>query len=192
MNINDQLGKALKEIKRDIERALVGVSQAAVTGSSSAARKMASVDQQISASTTAGANSTDPLTEAKLLVAAQAAYVAGSEPSVLMIKAADSTIVSGFAAASGRNREFASTKTLVNVIDLYISPFSSLSVILNRHSLSTVAWLIDPAMFKMCVLRGMTRTLLAATGDSDKHFVTTEISNKHMNFADSHMITGLS
>jgi hypothetical protein len=187
-----QLGRALKEIKRDVERAMVGVDQAAVPGSSSAARKMASATQQISASTDAGSGSTDPLTEAKLLVAGQAAYTAGSEPSVLMVKPADSTIIAGFAAASGRNREFAQTKTLVNVIDLLVTPFGQYKVVLNRHQLTTHAFLVDPTMFKTAVLRPFSRTLLSKTGDSDKHFVVGEMSLKHTNFGDSHMITGLS
>jgi hypothetical protein len=122
-----QLGKALKEIKRDLERAYVGVDNAAVTGSESAAREMASATQMISNSTDAGSNATDALTEAKLLVAGQAAFNAGSDPSVFMIKPADAQIVAGFAASSGRNREFAQTKQLVNVIDLYVSPLTNLA-----------------------------------------------------------------
>jgi len=187
-----QMGKALKEIKRDQERAFVGVSQAAVTGTASAARKMASIDQQITNSTTAGSGSTDPLTEAKLLVAGQDAFEKGSDPSVLMVKPADGLIIAGFTAASGRNREFASTKTLVNVIDLYVGPFGEYKVVLNRHQLTTHAFLIDPSMFKQVVLRPYTRTLLAKNGDSDRHQIVAEISCKHMSFADSHMITGLS
>ena len=116
-----QMGKALKEIKRDQERAFVGVSQAAVTGTASAARKMASIDQMITNSTDAGSNATDPLTEAKLLVAGQDAFEKGSDPSVLMVKPADGLVIAGFTASAGRNREFASTKTLVNVIDLYVN-----------------------------------------------------------------------
>jgi|TARA_R100000482_G_scaffold11213_1_gene3356 hypothetical protein len=65
-------------------------------------------------------------------------------------------------------------------------------VVLNRHQLTTHAFLIDPSMFRCCVLRPFTRTLLAKDGDSDKHFVVGEYSLKHMNFADSGMITGLS
>ena len=183
-----QLGRVLKEMKRDQERAYVGVSQAAVAGTASAARKMASVDQMITASTAAGSAA---LTETHILTAGQAAYEAGSTPDVLMIKPADALIVANFAASSGRNREFASTKTLVNVIDIYVGPFGTYKCILNRHSLSTVAWLIDPSMFKQVVLRPYTRTLLAKTGDSDKHQIVYEGSVKHMSFADSHMITGL-
>jgi hypothetical protein len=187
-----QLGKALKEIKRDLERSYVGVDNAAVTGTSSVAREMASATQMITNSTDAGANATDALTEAKLLTAGQSAYNAGSDPTVFMIKPADSQIVANFAAASGRNREFASTKSLVNVIDLYVSPYGEYKVVLNRHQLTTHAFLIDPTMWRSCTLRPFSRTLLAKNGDSDKHFIVGEMSLKHMNFGADHMITGLS
>ena len=115
-----QLGKTLKSIKRDLEFSLVGVDQAAVAGSSSVARKMASLINQISTGIDAGANATDSLTEAKLLEAGQTAFNNGSDPSVFMIKPADAQIVAGFSASAGRNREVAQGKTLVNVIDLYV------------------------------------------------------------------------
>ena len=187
-----QLGKALKEIKRDYERAMVGVDNAAVTGSTSVAREMDSVTQQITNDVDAGANATDPLTEAKILEVGQNCFNAGSDPSVLMIKPADSTIVAGFTSAAGRNREIGQSKTLVNVVDLLVTPFGSYKVVLNRHQLSTHAFLIDPSMFRSCVLRPFSRTLLAKTGDAEKHFVVGEYSVKHMNFADSGMISGLS
>ena len=187
-----QLGKALKEIKRDLERAYVGVDNAAVTGSESAAREMASATQQISTAVDAGSNATDALTEAKLLELGEDCFNNGSDPSVLMIKPADAQIVAGFAAASGRNREFAQTKTLVNVIDLIVSPYGEYKVTLNRHQLSTHAFLIDPAMWRSTVLRPFSRTLLAKNGDSDKHFIVGEYSLKHMNFGADGMITGLS
>ena len=187
-----QLGKALKEIKRDLERAYVGVDNSAVTGSSSAAREMASATQMITNSTDAGSNATDALTEAKLLTAGQSAYNAGSDPSVFMIKPADAQIVANFAASSGRNREFAQTRSLVNVIDLYVSPYGEYKVVLNRHQLTTHAFLIDPSMWRSCTLRPFSRTLLAKNGDSDKHFIVGEMSLKHMNFGADHMITGLS
>jgi hypothetical protein len=187
-----QLGKALKEIKRDLERAYVGVDNAAVTGSSSAAREMDSATQQISTSVDAGSNATDALTEAKVLELGEDCFNNGSDPSVLMIKPADAQIVANFAAASGRNREIAQGRNLVNVIDLYVSPYGEYKVVLNRHQLTTHAFLIDPSMWRSCVLRPFSRTLLAKNGDSDKHFIVGEYSLKHMNYADGGMITGLS
>ena len=120
-----QLSKALKELKRDIEFAYVGQDNAAVTGGSSTAREMASASQIISTSVDAGSNATDALTEAKLLTLGQTCYTNGSEPSVFMIKPADAQIVAGFAASSGRNREFANSTELVNTIDLYVNKKSA-------------------------------------------------------------------
>lgn len=117
-----QMSKALKEIKRDLERAYVGVDNAAVTGTSSVAREMASATQQITTDVDAGANATDALTEAKLLELGEDCFNAGSDPSVFMIKPADAQIVAGFTGASGRYRNFNDgNKTLVNVIDLYVN-----------------------------------------------------------------------
>lgn len=115
-----QLAKKLKEIKKDFERAMVGVEQAAVAGNASTARKMTSILNQISTGVDAGSNSTDALTEAKLLLAGQTAYDNGSDVDTFMIKPADAQIVAGFSAASGRNREISQGKTLVNAIDLYV------------------------------------------------------------------------
>jgi len=185
------LAKTLKAIKLDVEKANIGVDQAAVAGSASAARKMASISQQISTTLDAGSNATDALTEAKLLALHQTCYENGSEPTVLMIKPADATIVAGFATATGRNREI-DAKTLVNVIDVILTPFGELRTVINRNQLSTHAFLVDPSMFKQCVLRPFTRTLLAKNGDADTHFVVGEVSNKHVNYADSGVITGLS
>ena len=183
-----QLGKALKEIKRDAEFALVGADQAAVAGNGSTARQMASAIAQIS---TVEAGGTAALTEAMLLSAGQTAYNAGSDVDTFMIKPADAQIVAGFSASAGRNREIAQGKTLVNAIDLYISPYGEYRVVLNRHLESSHALLIDPSMFKTCTLRPFTRTLLSKSGDSDKHFVVGEMSCKHMNFGDSVKINAL-
>jgi hypothetical protein len=109
-----------------------------------------------------------------------------------MIKPADSLIIGGFASATGRERDIGSSQTLVNTISVLVTAFGSFKVVLNRENLSTNAYLIDPSMFKQCVLRPFSRTLLAKTGDSDSHMVVGELSVKHSSFADSGMITGLS
>ena len=103
-----QLSKALKELKKDIEYAYVGQDNAAVTGSESTAREMASASQLIASGVTtdAGSNSTDAMTEAKVNTNHQALYEAGGDPSIFMIKPADSLIVAGFTGASGRQRTF--------------------------------------------------------------------------------------
>lgn len=187
------LAKTLKALKLDVEKAMVGVDQAKVSDADGAtARKMASVSQQITTTVDAGANATDALTEAKLLELHEDCYSNGSEPSVLMIKPADALKVADFATASNRERDFGSSKTLTNAIEVLVTPFGTVRVLINRNQLSTHAFLIDPSMFKQCVLRPFTRTLLAKNGDADTHFVVGEVSVKHSNFSDSGMITGLS
>ena len=185
-----QLSKTLKSLKNDVEYSMIGVDQAAVVGSASAARRMASVSQQISTTLQAGSNATDALTEAKLLALSETCYDNGSEPSVLMVKPADASIIAGFATPTGRQRDI--DRTITNTIDVLVTPFNEVKVVINRQCLSTNAFLIDPSAFKQAVLRPFSRTLLAKQGDSDKHFVVGEVSVKHNNFGDSGMITGLS
>ena len=190
-----QLAKALKEIKRDLERAMVGeAGVSSVNTDNTTARKMKSVIDQTSTTidATASVYSGTALDEDMLLDAGQVAYDNGSDVDTFMIKPADARIVSGFSASSGRNREIADSKTLVNAIDLYVSPYGEYKVVLNRHMKTDTALLIDPSMFRTCVLRPITRELLAKNGDSDRHFVVGEMSVKHMNFGDSVQITNLS
>ena len=118
------LAKTLKALKLDVEKAYIGVDQAVVAGNASTGRKMASASNMISTGLDAGSDATNPLTEAKLLTAGQTAYTNGSDVDTLMIKTADAQIVAGFSAASGRNREIAQGKTLVNAIDLYVEEVS--------------------------------------------------------------------
>jgi len=64
-------------------------------------------------------------------------------------------------------------------------------VVLNRHQLTDHAFLIDPSMFRSIVLRPFARTLLGKQSDGDTHAITAEMSLKHMSFADSGVIDGL-
>lgn len=186
-----QLGRALKEIKRDLEYAYVGASNAGVAGNSTTAREMDSADQLIDAATTT-AGGTAALTETMLLDTGEAVFNEGGDASVFMIKPADAQIVAGFTGASGRYRNFNDgTKTLVNVIDLYVSPYGEYKVVLNRHQMSTHAFLLDPSMWRSAVLRPFSRTLLAKSGDSDKHFVVGEYGLMHLNPKASGQINAL-
>lgn len=190
-----QLSKALKEIKKDVEYAFVGASNATVVGNATTAREMASADQLIDSSVTvdAGSNATDPMTEAKLLDVMEAVYGAGGEPSVMMVKPADSLIIAGFTGASGRSREFNDgNKTLTNVVNLYVSPFGEYKVVLNRHQMTTHAFMLDPSMWRTASLRPFARTLLAKTGDSDTHMVVGELGLMHKNPKGSGQLNGLS
>lgn len=186
-----QLSKALKEIKKDVEYAFVGASNATVAGNATTAREMDSADQLIgSGNTTAGG--TAALTEAMIVATGQAVYNNGGDATILMVKPADSLIIAGFTGASGRTREFNDgNKTLTNAVNLYVSPFGEYRVTLNRHQMTTHAFLLDPSMWRTASLRPFARTLLAKTGDSDTHMVVGELGLMHKNPLGSGQIDAL-
>jgi hypothetical protein len=186
-----QTSIAMEEVKRDLENAFVGALQAAVVGTTSVARQMASAQSQIAAANTI-AGGTAPLTEAKVLSAAQAAYSAGAEPNILMIKPADSLIVAGFTGSAGRTRNFNDGQTTVtNVVNLYVSPFGQYKVVLNRFLNTAYALLIDPDMWSQVTLRPWTKEVLAKTGDNTMIMILGEFSLKHKNQLGSAQINAL-
>lgn len=175
-----QLSKAGEELNRDLEHAMVGLDQAAVTGNSTTARKMASAIYQISATTTVTTDSSTgttgnqagALTEANVLSLHQTLYNEGGDPSILMVKPADAKLVAAFTGASGRYRTINDgSKTLVNAVDLYVSPFGELKVVINRFLKSDHALMFDPDMWRKAVLRPWSRTMLAKDGDNEKHLL---------------------
>lgn len=194
-----QLSKKADELKRELEYHLVGKAQNAAAGADgSQARRFANAfgtdvnsDAVIHADVTVD-KSGAAIDEAAVLSVNQKMYEAGSEAKYIMIKPADSLIVAGFAASSGRNRDFATGTTVVNVVDLYVSPFGEQRVVLNRFLKATEALLMDPAMWSLVTLRPWTRELLAKTGDHDRHLIVGEFSLKHKNYKGTGRITGLS
>jgi len=194
-----QLGKKLKEIKSDVEFAMVGAAaQAMVIGNdSSTARKFANVWQQIDSTMkfAAAATGTAALAEAKVLEAGQALYKAGGEATILMVKPEDSLKIADFANSAGRSREISNgsnDKQIINVVNLYVSPFGEYKVVINRHINTSYALMYDPSMWRTAVLDPFKREMLAKTGDADRHFVVGELGLKHLNPKGSAAITSLS
>lgn len=195
-----QLSKAGEEVNRDLEYAFIGVDQAAVTGDNSTPRQMASAINQIDAAVTVttdsdtgtAGNQAGPLTEANILTLHQTLYENGGDPSILMVKPSDSKIIAGFTGAAGRYREFTDgTQTLTNAVNLYVSPFGELKVVINRWIATDHALMYDPDMWRKAVLRPWSRTMLAKDGDNEKHMIVGEYSLKHMNYKASGKIKNL-
>lgn len=186
-----QTVKAGKELKRDLERAYIGVDQAGVLATSGTARRTASATQMVDAAVTVD-GAAAALSENMVLSAGQKAYTEGADPTYLMIKPTDALVVAGFANAAGRTREISNgDRKIVNVVDLYVSPFGEYKVVLNRHLLPTVAWLLDPTMWKNVTLRNWTRTPLAKTGDSNRQMLVGEFGLKNTNFSSSPLIENI-
>ena len=182
-----QMAKAAAELKRDLETVMLGnASQVAVAGASGVtARQMAGVTAQIATATTTktGAPS-NPITEAFLLTNLQACYTNGAEPTTISVTPADSLVLAGFGAATGRIRDLGngpSEKTIVNAVTVYVSPFGEQNVVLNRFQYQYETIIYDPAMWKLATLRPWTRETLAKIGDNLMMMIVGEFSLMHKN-----------
>jgi len=170
------IAKAGKEIKRDIEHSFVGASQAGTAGNGSTARQLTSAANQIASATTNTAGSNRTFSEALLLDVLQKCFEAGGEPNQVQVTPSHSVVVAGFATASGRQRDFASSTTIVNAVDIIISPFGQVSVVPNRFLDANTVLVLDTEFWSRAVLRPMQTVVLAKTGDSDKRQMLTELT----------------
>jgi hypothetical protein len=180
-----QMAKSSAAIKRDREIALIGNAQTKAAGSSSVASTLASFQQQLDSSTvTYSGGTSTPLSEALLVTALQSAFVAGAEPTRIMVTPSNSVVLAGFAAAAGRYRTItgSDSKTIVNTVNLYVSPFGEQKVEINRWLKAKNTLVYDPEMWTNVTLRPWERKNLAKTGDSSKAMLLGEFSLKHKNF----------
>lgn len=179
-----QMAKSAAQVKRDLEFAMVGQTQAATAGNSGAARLMASADSQIDSGNVVTITAA-ALDESHLLTCLQDVYTAGADPSIIMCTPSNSTVIADFAKSSGRYRTFESgTKgeaRLVNVVNLYVSPFGEQKVQLNRFLQAKFTYVYDPSMWSQLTLRPWTRETLAKTGDAIRMMLVGEFSLKHKN-----------
>lgn len=169
-----QIVKKGKELRRDIEHAFVGALQAGSVGSASTARQLKSAQNQIDSSTTNTAGTNRAFTEALLTDVLQKVYEAGGDPNQIQVTPSHSLKVAAFAAASGRNRDFSTGTKLVNVVDVYVSPFGECSVVPNRFLQDNTCLVLDTEYWSRAVLRPVSTTVLAKTGDSEKRQMLTE------------------
>lgn len=188
-----QMAKTAAQLKRDLENALVGTGQTSSAGSASTAGLMAGFQAQVISGNVSYAGASTNLSEALLVTALETAYVAGADPNRIMVTPANSIIVAAFAAAAGRYRTIpteikSASGTIVNAVNLYVSPFGEQKVELNRFLMASNTLIFEPDMWTLATLRPWTRETLAKTGDSEKQMLVGEFSLKHKNYSASSLI----
>jgi hypothetical protein len=193
-----QTSKSMSQVKRDFENALVGTAQAKVKPTDNTTnRKMAGFQRQLlndgsnAMATTntviyTGSTSTTP-SETNVLDVLQGLYNNGAEPSVIQVTPANSRVVADFAKASGRYRTLDNAAgdkntTIINVVDVYVSPFGTQKVMLNRFLKAKNTLIYDPDMWKKVSFRPWFRETLAKTGDNSMSMIVGEYSLKHKAF----------
>ena len=181
-----QLERVYSELVNDEELAVNGrpggTRQAGAPGDGSTAREMKSLVTQLDASVvtdalTAAAGSsaitTIPELEALIVAGHKTSFEAGGNPGYLVMDPTNSLYVSDFARGSGRNREIRNEKSIVNVIDLYVSNFGELDVVIDRNSDDCIKGL-DFNYLATPLLRATSDWQLAKVGDSERRQVLRE------------------
>jgi hypothetical protein len=189
-----QLMKAGKELKRDMEYAIVR-NQASSAGGAGTARSSAGIESWITnrvlatgstAGTTPGfsggtvAAPTDgtqvTFIEADLKSALQLAWAAGGETSTILMSATNKARFSVFAGVATKYNNVAngSQGVIVGAADVYVSDFGNHSVKLDRFMRDQAVLCLDSNYVGLASLRPMEKQELAKTGDSSKWLLTTE------------------
>lgn len=192
-----------KSAMNDIEYAY-GHSQAGGAGSTSTRRTMKSAWHQIASGNRVTGTAGQGLTEADMLTAHQLAYDDGGQPSIFVIPSAEGTTVAGWATTAtgdtgSRIRDFGTGKELVDCVELLVTPYGRMVVVLSRfqqpdqydasadtggNSGSTalsnldngIALLIDTNYIENAELRPMRRKRLATSGASERTLVDCEVT----------------
>ena len=185
-----QMARRLKEIKLDLEYAMIGgaaIGVAKVAGNDTTARKMGSIYTYLTGNASVGvggavsagngavmtAGTDRDLTEAMLTSVLQSAYTNGGNPTMLMVSPTNKGVVSTFTGGSTR---YVTTedKKLVNSIDVYVGDFHTLKVVPSRQLVGDNVLALDPEYLEFAELRPIRTTDLAKTGDSHKKQVIWE------------------
>lgn len=221
-----QLEKKYGEMANDEEIAIVGAPSSTGDGSDAArqtavagtgttggtggtAREMACVQVQL----IAGRNGADLVItsaagtvaafEQEILAGHQACYRRGGTPSYMFIPPELALFVADFARGTGRERDFGSTRHIVNVVDLYSSPFGQLEVVLDRFLENTgqasglatannIVLGLDMQYLATPVLRATRDYALARDGDADNRQIIRESTVAVLNTDAHFMVDGVS
>lgn len=183
-----QLAKASKEIKRDMELALLN-NTVQSAGSASAARVLGGIQTWINSNydggtsgtagslgTTAKVDGTDrTFTETILKTVVKEVFNSGGEPKVLMTTPTQKQVVSGFAGIAAQRYMAPADQptTIIGAADVYMSDFGQMSVVPNRFMTAEadggeVALILDPEMASVAYLRPFQTNELAKAGDAEK------------------------
>lgn len=200
--------KSMRELKRDMESALI-TNQASSAGGQTTARSCGSMESWIPttdnggngvrATTTAAASTaaysggvtaptdgttTGALAEAKFKEAIGLAWADGGDPNTILVGTTQKANIATFAGVATKYNEIkgSSQGTTIGAVDMYVSDFGNHKVILHRYMRSSVVLCIDPDYWGVAYLRKPFMERLAKTGDAEKRQLISEytlVSRNH-------------
>lgn len=194
-----QIAKKGKELKRDIEFALIQ-NQVSSAGGSGTARSSAGIEVMI-VNRVLGTNNTTGTTpgyaagvwgavtdgtaatmvETDLVSALDLAWQDGGDPSVVMVNSTLKRRIASFAGAStyagvSVNQGRTAQGVVVGGVDLYISDFGEHKIKLNRYQRTGTVLCLDPEYVSVGFLRPIKFEERAKTGDSTRGEILTEFT----------------
>jgi len=191
-----QMEKASKEIKRDLEAILLS-DQAKVDGSASVARKTASVQKLIAAKdatqTGTGAKvhtetaTSGTITEAELFSATMNLYLAGSEANIIMFHPSHASFFASLSetpnAGSSRVLMFDGMSTKFNrYISTLVDPLGQeYRLIPNRFMPEKRIFIFNPKDWTQMILREPQRIKLDKKGSYEQYLIEMEVGLRHRN-----------
>lgn len=199
-----QLMKRSKELRRDMEFVLTQ-NQARVTGNSTTARQLRSLDAWYTTNTQRGASgangststaATDgtqrPLTESMLKTGIQQAWTAGGDVDLIMAGPFNKQVISSFSGNVTRtDSSDGNVNTLNTAVDIYRSDFGTHKIVANRFSRDRDLHILTTDLWALAYLRPMNTVDIAATGDATKGAVVAEYTLEARNEAGSAIVADL-
>ena len=207
-----QVAKSAKELKRDMETALLSNVAAAAGNAGAPTRKLGGVQTWISTNVSAGAGGSGAgggairtdgtqraFTESLLKDVLVDCFNSGGNPNMIMVNAFNKQTLSGFTGGSTRF-DAAEDRRLITSIDVYESDFGTMQVAPNRFirgangtaaKIGQDALVLEMDMFSVSFLRDFSLQNPAQTADADQRFMVAEYTLESRNEAASGMVTDL-
>ena len=206
-----QVAKAAKELKRDMETALLS-NVAKAAGNATTARKLGGVPTWYETNVDAGAGGSGAgngaiitdgtqraFTEDQLKGILVSCYNEGGNPNMIMVNAFNKQKLSGFTGGSTRF-DAAEDRRLITSIDVYESDFGTMQVAPNRFirganatsaKIGQDAHILDMEYWAVSFLRDFSLQTPAQTADADQRFMVAEYTLESRNEKASGLITDL-
>ena len=199
-----QLAKAGKEIKRDMEKRFLGnyasvAATAGVAGETAGALAWLTTNTSLNTGSGAPANggftagivaaatnatATRTFTEALLKGVVASAWNAGGDPTMAFMSLTNKQTAAAFAGLADARREAGNKRlTIVAGADVYVSDVGEIQLVADRFASARDCLVVDPTLWEIAELEGMTRRKLAVTGLADRDALYTEVALKSLNEA---------
>lgn len=204
-----QIMKAGKALKRDMETALLA-NKAKAVGSESVARELAGVESWLATNYSGGATGAAPtgdgtdtrtagtlraFDEADLKTVLASCWDEGGNPDMIMLgsfnKQAMSSFVGGGTSGPAQRTVDGDATRVNTAIDIYVSDFGSLAVVPNRFQVQNSCLVLEMDMWAMATLAEFQETPLAKTGDSDRVQLLSEYTLESRNEKASGIVADL-